>query len=196
MFWCGVAMIALVVVPMSLFGFDPAAFPMRTASWLLGSGAVLMVLGAAAYLRGPGRDPARRKRAFLMFGAVALVALVAAGGTIALYAYWWDEGSLRCRRALEADALADRRAALADAEPYRAKIGFFNETFFFCEQAERELAALDRDGACPRFPPSDVECRCGAASFPADWPGPRDRARCDRFDASGSFVPELLLTER
>lgn len=189
----------LVFGPAALFGEELfyALRPRLVATTFVGSFGSFVVA-----VRGLWRDakadpdPARAKRHLAYLGVGIVVAGVGISGAIfGYYSHAYDQARASCEVARSAPTLSERRAAVKAAAPARARTAFFNESVFSCEEAERELDALSR-GECPRLPPDDVACRCGAQKFPVDWAGKSGRPRCDSFDDNGNVAKSPRLHAR
>lgn len=155
-------------------------------TWLVG--ALLWVtigwqapLFAALFLLGPfltavrrqwHSDPTKMRATWREFAASA--AGFAAGGVVlgavafGLYAWLYERGNAMCKEAERAPTIGRREALVARSYEYAWVARRLGKEVILtgCPRVEGELEALGRRGECPRFPPRDARCDCGAEAWP------------------------------
>jgi hypothetical protein len=190
---------AVIFVPWALFGDSVPRFWMSLARPRFLAGLVvleagLVSIGVWRWWRATGleadRWKARRRGLWVLLASGLGVGLIS-GAVFLVYGSWYSEARQICEVGLGAPTLKERERALDAAKPWLEKVAFFNENVFSCEELTRELGALNSQGACPRFPPEDVRCTCGAQRWPEDWTK-REATKCDRDYKENGYPLRLM----
>lgn len=200
--WQLVAIAAVMTIAGLLLAYNVysstrrALAPTLTVIWGTGGAALFM----AAYRR--GLEVERGGPGLRLWSTFVAVVLLLGGGIAYLtysFGHFKTDMIAGCNGSLLPETLAERRAALEEAEarlrspfawPVRAIDG---EAVKECARSRADLGRLDR-GLCTRWPLMDQSCTCGAESFPYArckepncWYAP---GKPDFFECVGDDIPD------
>jgi len=153
---------------------SPLAFPRmpRTMSGLLILSAWLLVSAILGARRAVAAGAPQRRVGWTM--ALAGAGSLAVGAAPGVVYYFhadtlWSRAVAFCDAARCAPTRAERLRLRHSADPLFASLGAAAEESYACDQVDKQLAALDKDGSCPDFPMDDAPCICGRDRWPASW---------------------------